>query len=146
VLSNASAKTIYVSKEGSDGNDGSSEAKALATFAKAVEKLVPGDIMRILPGEYVDKIFLDYKKINGTQDKPITIEGTDRNKVIIKGENKFDPIPLFSTSGSDYIHVKNLTFHTGQKGFLTWSDKIAENREIDADEVFRAAKNIISQD
>jgi len=50
----AQAKTLWVSSNGSDSNAGTSQTSPLRTIAKANALVVPGDVVRILPGTYAD--------------------------------------------------------------------------------------------
>ena len=45
----------FIGKNGKDSNPGTSESAPWATLQYAVKKIVPGDTLTILPGEYVQE-------------------------------------------------------------------------------------------
>lgn len=84
----ALATVHYVNgSSGSDSNDGSSPAKALATIGKAAGNCEPGDRIVVAKGVYYGPIDLNLK---GTAAQPITLEAEDRarNAVIITNADR----------------------------------------------------------
>ena len=72
----AGAKTYYIAPDGDDVNNGASPAFALKSFATAIAKLKPGDVLKVMPGTYVSegKPIIEMKSTHsGTEEKPITI-------------------------------------------------------------------------
>ncbi|ADD27148.1 hypothetical protein Mrub_0371 [Meiothermus ruber DSM 1279] len=64
-----SGPTYYVSPSGSNANDGSRE-RPWATLSFAVQKLKPGDVLRVLPGSYNESVQVT---ASGTSSQRITI-------------------------------------------------------------------------
>jgi hypothetical protein len=75
------AKTIYVSSDGSDSNDGSMSSP-YSTFAKANDLLEAGDTLVIKAGTYRQALHINQ---SGTQENRITVKAEDGAKVIISG-------------------------------------------------------------
>ncbi|MBR7132265.1 MAG: hypothetical protein IKD04_01890 [Clostridia bacterium] len=106
------AATIYVSNDGSDSNDGLTEATALATLDAAVSTaLVPGDTIALACGDTFEGGAV--LAASGTADAPITLTsyGSGEKPVITipAGENALDVT-------GEYIEISNLAF-TGKTGF-----------------------------
>lgn len=76
------AKTYHV--DGNKGNDGlpGNEAEPFRTIRRASEVMGPGDKTIIHEGIYHEQIMGGK---SGRQGEPITYEGTDRNRVILRG-------------------------------------------------------------
>lgn len=75
-----SASTYYVSVDGSDDNSGIAPAFAFQTVKKALDKAKPGDVIKMLPGQYnfEGKTFLEIDGgHSGKQDKYITLQASD---------------------------------------------------------------------
>jgi len=66
--------TYYVSPSGSNANDGSRE-RPWATLSFAVQKLKPGDVLRVLPGSYNESVQVT---VSGTASQRITIASESR--------------------------------------------------------------------
>ena len=74
-LNSAFSIDYFVDTAGKDSNYGTTSEEAFKTIGAAVKDLEPGDILPILPGEYLQQA-LDIS-CKGTDDKPITIRGTN---------------------------------------------------------------------
>lgn len=66
--------TYYVGPGGSNTNDGSRE-RPWATISFAVQKLKPGDVLRVLPGSYNETVQVN---VSGTSNQRITIASETR--------------------------------------------------------------------
>lgn len=76
-------KTYYLGSDGSDDNTGIAPAFAVKTFARALSLLRPGDVLKVMPGEYVSegKPLIEMKpEHSGEQDKWITIQAEDPSR------------------------------------------------------------------
>ncbi|MGK0619211.1 DUF1565 domain-containing protein, partial [Meiothermus cerbereus] len=69
-----SGPTYYVGPGGSNANDGSRE-RPWATLAYAVQRLKPGDVLRVLPGNYSESVQVT---VSGTASQRITIASETR--------------------------------------------------------------------
>lgn len=70
--SNGAAKVYYVSNQGDDDADGSTDGTAFRTVGRALEAVQPGDTVLILPGTYNEALTLEGA---GAPGAPITIRG-----------------------------------------------------------------------
>ena len=57
-LSSVQGAEHFVSKQGSDANNGTNRAAAFLTIQKSVDALKPGDTLTIGPGEYFEQSFV----------------------------------------------------------------------------------------
>ncbi|MBR2872273.1 MAG: hypothetical protein IKB99_02140, partial [Lentisphaeria bacterium] len=90
----------FVSPNGSDKNPGTSEAKPLRKISTAVRKLIPGDTVTILPGEYLDEVEINFQ---GDPAKPTTIRAKIPGTVHMRGD-----VPagrFFPVSGRKNVYV-----------------------------------------
>jgi len=78
------AGEFFVSKSGSDGNDGLAESRAFATIQHGVSALKPGDTLTILPGEYTEAVSIERKA--GTPEAPIVIRAQRSGTVLLRGD------------------------------------------------------------
>ena len=69
-----SGPTYYVGPGGSNANDGSRQ-RPWATISFAVQKLKPGDVLRVLPGNYSESVQVT---VSGTASQRITIASETR--------------------------------------------------------------------
>ncbi|MGK0619494.1 MAG: hypothetical protein ABWU19_11340, partial [Meiothermus cerbereus] len=69
-----SGPTYYVGPGGSNTNDGSRE-RPWASLAYAVQRLKPGDVLRVLPGNYHGSVQVT---VSGTASQRITIASESR--------------------------------------------------------------------
>ncbi len=69
-----SGPTYYVGPGGNNTNDGSRE-RPWATLSFAVQKLKPGDVLRVLPGSYNETVQVN---VSGTSNQRITIASETR--------------------------------------------------------------------
>jgi len=76
----------YVSISGDDNNDGLERDGAFRTIGRAVEIVLPGDTIMILPGVYSEGISLNNY---GATEQPITIMGED-NGVVLDGNRSME--------------------------------------------------------
>lgn len=84
---NLQAVEYFISLDGNDSNTGTSESVAFKSIQKGVDILKPGDILTILPGEYLQKAEV---KCSGTEEKPITIRGKNKKFCVLKGWENID--------------------------------------------------------
>ncbi len=78
------ADTYYVKPNGSNSNDGLSEATAFATIQKAADVMVAGDTAIILGGTYRETVV---PANSGTDGNPITFKAKDGETVVIRGDD-----------------------------------------------------------
>lgn len=115
-------REYFVSPRGSDKNPGTSEKAPLRKISTAVKKIVPGDTVTILPGEYLDEISFDF---SGDENKPTTIRAKIPGTVHMRGDV---PAPAFSpVSGR-----KNVYFCQVQKmpEFVLERDTLKKFRKV----------------
>ena len=85
----------YVSMNGNDSRSGLSADASVKTIQVAADKLSPGDMLHILPGEYLQHATF---KCSGTKEKPIVVKGDRKGFCIIKSwknvpDEKFKRVP-----------------------------------------------------
>lgn len=108
-------RQLYISPNGADSNNGLSSAFPFKTFSKVLEMLKPGDIVNIMPGEYVaDKApVLDLLPAHsGDPDNYITFKAyseTDRPVIIGKGVGVWNTINI----NASYIIIDGLEVKGG---------------------------------
>ncbi len=73
---------IYVAPGGSDWNDGSSPASAVATIQHAADMVAPGETVLILPGTYREEVRV---RRGGEPGKPVTFKAQTPGTVTISG-------------------------------------------------------------
>ena len=73
--------TLFVAPEGSDNNDGKSIQSPLQTIQKAVDLANPGDVIKLLPGAYLQDVVT---KRDGLPNQPIVITGS--RQAVVQGE------------------------------------------------------------
>lgn len=95
---------IYVSKSGSDKNNGS-KAKPYRTIKKAVSKLEAGDTLVIRKGNYKETLDLFLK---GRKNAYITIRNYPGEKVSIDGTGKGNETVLVKLNNSSYVNIQGL--------------------------------------
>ena len=80
-------------------------------FSKVINRLNPGDVLRVEDGNYSVKVKFT---VSGSEKSPITIEGSE--KVFFEGSKigKYDPV--FETNGQNYLQFKNLNFRGVRAG------------------------------
>ena len=76
----------YVSISGDDDNDGLERETPFRTIGRAVEIVLPGDTIMILPGVYNEGLFIENY---GDSDLPITIMGAD-DGVVMDGKKSME--------------------------------------------------------
>lgn len=93
-------KTYYIAADGDDANAGTAPAFAMRTMAKVLQKIKPGDTIKLMPGtyEYDGKPFLEMKpEHSGTEDEYITIEAQDPNNkphIIVGGVGVWNAVQI----------------------------------------------------
>ena len=80
-LKPAFVPTLFVAPEGSDNNDGKSIQSPLQTIQKAVDLANPGDVIKLLPGAYLQDVVT---KRDGLPNQPIVITGS--RQAVVQGE------------------------------------------------------------
>jgi len=78
-------KILYVSTAGEDSEACGSRAQPFRTLQFALDRALPGDRVRLLPGVYVGASILNH---GGTAEHPLVIEGLYPNTVILDGLGK----------------------------------------------------------
>ena len=100
----ATGNTYYVAKNGSDSNDGKSEAKPLKSIAKGIKKLSAGDRLIIKAGAYNEKVDVGLK---GTAAKKISIVAN--GDVSLDGKNGKGTLMTISKNAA-YLEISGITF------------------------------------
>ncbi len=99
------ARNLYISPEGSDSNNGLATVFALRTFDKVLEILKPGDVVNIMPGDYVTdgKPILELTALHsGEEGKYITFKAYDEQnppRFVGKGRGVWNTVVI----GASYI-------------------------------------------
>jgi len=78
------AKTYYVSKEGSDADDGFSVQTAWATISHAASQVQAGDTVQIGAGEYAETVWM---RAGGDKDRLIRFQPVPGAHVVLHGDN-----------------------------------------------------------
>ena len=95
-------KTLFVTENGNDDNNGLDETNAKATIKSAVAASSPGDTIKVFPGTY-------------TEDNPInlpdnvSVEGTELRRCLVAPQNAGSDL-FYVSQGS---HVTDLSFVGG---------------------------------
>jgi hypothetical protein len=100
---------FYVSPSGDDSNSGASPEEALATIAKAVKLLNPGDTLWLLDGEYVENERKDSGIVvdrSGTAEAWIRIAAFPGATPVIRTDHKNG----MKIEGASYVEVRDITF------------------------------------
>lgn len=102
--------SYYVSQDGSDSNNGTSEDKPFQTVSQAIKKADEGDTIIIRKGVYSEQININK---SGTKEKPITIKSYEGEDVIFdySDTNITEGIKIDSKSyiNIDGIKICNIT-------------------------------------
>lgn len=75
-------RTLYVSPEGNDGNDGLQPERALRTVGRAAELAGPGDTILIGGGTYNETVRI---RATGTPERPITFQAVPGERPVFSG-------------------------------------------------------------
>jgi len=95
-------KTLFVTQNGNDDNDGLNETNAKATIKAAVALAVPGDTVKVFPGTYTEN-----NPINLPDN--VSVEGTELRRCLVAPQNT--NTDLFYVSQG--CHVTDLSFVGG---------------------------------
>src|ERR1700737_2491282 len=99
----ASATTFFVATNGSDSNPGTSSASPWATFQRAADTAVAGDVVNFADGTYSENPTINR---SGTAASPITFQATGSGAII------FTDNGVLTVTGN-YINLSGFTFHSG---------------------------------
>ena len=91
IVSPVLAVEYFVGVNGSDKNPGTSEKAPFRTINHAIQKIVPGDIVTILPGEYVEEAHRN--TLGGDFKRPTIIRAKIPGTVHMRGDI---PAPRFT--------------------------------------------------
>src|SRR5690606_37377127 len=83
-LTPAYKATLYVATDGSDSNDGRSEARPLRSISRAASLARAGDVVWVRGGVYSEAV--DFRE-SGTVSKPIVFESYPGECAIIDGDS-----------------------------------------------------------
>lgn len=144
------AKTYFVSTEGSDSNTGNSNAP-LRSINTALSKVVPGDTVLVRNGTYSEKIVFPK---SGRLDKFITLKAYPGEKAIIDGTplsitGKEALVTIRNNSyiileGFDICNYKSTTPWTNVNGILV--DQGSKNIQIKKNRVYNIEHNVKPED
>lgn len=116
----------YVAHHGDDAANGTSEATAFATVQRGVDALQPGDVLTILPGEYVGSIRRDGI---GGPDADTIIRAAIPGTVVIRGDvpiSGFKPLEGFL-----FIYVADLQTDGTVRAVNEWETLSILSNSID---------------
>ncbi|MFO0570665.1 MAG: hypothetical protein U0263_33825 [Polyangiaceae bacterium] len=103
----ALATTYYVAPNGSDSASGTSQQAPWKTFAHAIPKLGPGDVLTLLDGEYTKGgsgalvVNCASGAKSGTVQTPITVRAANERKAWLKGDGSY--VPASSSSCAYWV-------------------------------------------
>jgi hypothetical protein len=103
--SQVSAETYFVSPSGNDSNNGS-QSTPFKTFQKSISVLNPGDELKINPGTYTDRLFINK---SGNNNNWITFSPVS-GRPNINGNFNIEPLEV----KGDYIKVIGLEIQKGE--------------------------------
>ena len=98
-------KTLHVSPSGSNLNDGSTPAKAMAGINAAIKRAAPGDTILIHSGVYREALKVH---ATGSPGKVLTITGAPGAEVIIDGDGSL--LRGVEIRGREFVKIDNLNF------------------------------------
>ena len=111
------AGDLFVSPNGNDLNTGNSN-NPFQTIQQAIDKAKAGDTIALAPGTYKQDFV---SRTDGTEDKPITITGSD--KAVIKGAGKARIVEI----NHDYLVLNGFSIdglHGSSKSSKGYRDKL----------------------
>jgi len=88
------------------------EGRTFATIQGAVDVAAPGDLIRVYPGEYKEAV-----EVSDEKDF-IRIQGTDRDQVVLNGDNEKDI--AINVDGADGVMIENMTAHNYTRHGFYW--------------------------
>jgi hypothetical protein len=99
------ARTLYVSRQGQDENDGLSAAKSFRHINRAANQALPGDTVVIEPGQYEELVM---PLNSGLPERPITFKSSGWAPVIIDGHS-LQPM-MVAILGKSHIIIEGFHF------------------------------------
>ncbi|MBM3861117.1 MAG: hypothetical protein FJ395_15920 [Verrucomicrobia bacterium] len=99
-------RITYVATGGTDVETAGSREKPFATIAFALERVRPGDRVRVMPGVYFGELRLE--RVAGTPEQPLIIEGLFPNTVTLDGLREVDT--LLRLQEVSHVVLRNLNF------------------------------------
>ena len=111
-------RIMYVASGGEDAEAGGSREKPFATIQYALERALPGDRVRILPGIYFGAYQLENR--GGTDQPPLIIEGLYPNTVVLDGLRQENT--LLRVNKTPHVVLRNLNFRWYVDSAVTFSD------------------------
>lgn len=106
-----SSNTYYVSPSGNDNNLGTID-NPFKTIQNGVDKLNPGDTLKIRSGKYIEKINIEK---SGVSNGFITIQNYENENPILDGSIG-DQDGVISISDQSFIRIKGLEITNNSKG------------------------------
>lgn len=100
-----SQHTLYVSKTGSDSNDGTSINQAWATIQKAMDEASPGSTVLIRGGIYSEKVEVN---VSGMPTAPIIFKNYQDENPILDGTGLTNLDAMIGIFNQSYITIKGL--------------------------------------
>jgi|GEM_PF-1788121 len=119
----------YVSKDGSDSNDGS-KGNPFGTIGYAVTKLRPGDTLNIRGGTYEENFTV---QVSGTREKPVVIRGAPGEKVYIQAGYGSPLVGGITVSNQNHIHFQDFCIygdHFVPEGFAEYAIRATDCRGL----------------
>lgn len=128
----ASGRTLYVSENGDDSNDGLSELSSFATLQKAANEVLPGDTVLVMDGTYSkpgpNTHVLDIQK-GGTPDNYIIFKAAPGHSPRVKVDNNYTGIRITTS----YVVIEGFIVE-GNNANLSFeeADSLARGTDFDA--------------
>jgi hypothetical protein len=110
--------TYYVSPDGDDENDGTSEEEAWASLGKAASEARAGDTVIFLDGEYEGSLV---PLNSGIAEAPITFKAQNQGKVLFKGDPNLTGMQFaISINGKSYINIDGIHIEMQSINYGRW--------------------------
>ena len=99
-------RILYVSTVGVDAETRGARDRPLATLQYALDRALPGDRVRLMPGTYFGAYRLEDR--GGTAEQPLVIEGLYPNTVVLDGLREVGT--LLRLAKAPHVVLRNLNF------------------------------------
>ena len=124
------ATEYFVSKTGSDANDGISREEAFATVQKGVDALEAGDVLTIGPGEYAESV---HRENLGNAEKETVILAAIPGTALLRGDAPVGPFVKAEGLRNVYVAVLDREiFGVNETDTLTVLDAMPNLSELEA--------------
>ncbi len=118
-IGEASAATYYISANGSDSNNGTSQSSPWATFAYAMGQLSANDTLYLMDGTYTKRnAGMLIVTVSGTNGNPITFKALNDGQAIVDGRDSAKPCLV---SGQNDITIEGIRFENSNANVVAVS-------------------------